>query len=127
MIWSMYDLKTGILTGRVYLCTVDKFLNMNIPDGCGAVEGRYDPSKFRVDVQNPSSAGDGTMTFNVVDYMPAAATPEQSNALKRDELIAQIVTLETSQHRAHREATLTGDHTRLQAIDDQIVALRAKL
>ena len=40
---------------------------------------------------------------------------------------AEIVALEATQHRAIREATLTGDKTRIQAIEDQIAALRAKL
>lgn len=44
-----------------------------------------------------------------------------------EEIKAQIVSLEAKQHRAIREATLTGDKTRIQAIEDQIAALRAKL
>ena len=40
---------------------------------------------------------------------------------------AQIVALEAGQHRAIREATLTGDKTRLQKLDDDIAALRSQL
>jgi hypothetical protein len=37
---------------------------------------------------------------------------------------SQIAALEAAQGRAIREATLTGNKTRLQAIDDQIASLR---
>lgn len=40
---------------------------------------------------------------------------------------SEIVALEATQPRAVREATLTGDKTRLQAIEDQIAELRTKL
>ena len=39
----------------------------------------------------------------------------------------QIVALETQQHRAIREAVLSGDKTRLLALEDQIKLLRAQL
>lgn len=37
----------------------------------------------------------------------------------------QILTLEAKQPRAIREALLSGDNTRVQALEDQIAALRA--
>lgn len=48
-------------------------------------------------------------------------------ARTRAETITKIQALEAKQPRAIREAVLTGDKVRLQAIEDQIVELRAKL
>ena len=52
---------------------------------------------------------------------------EQIKQAADSKVKAQIAALEATQGRAVREATLTGDKTRLQALDDQIAALRAQL
>ena len=52
---------------------------------------------------------------------------EQINEVANNKVKAQIAALEASQHRAIREATLTGDKTRLQKLDDDIAALRSQL
>ena len=52
---------------------------------------------------------------------------EQINEVANNKVKAQIAALEAGQHRAIREATLTGDKTRLQKIDDDIAALRSQL
>ena len=52
---------------------------------------------------------------------------EQINEVANNKVKAQIAALEAGQHRAIREATLTGDKTRLQKLDDDIAALRSQL
>lgn len=52
---------------------------------------------------------------------------EQINEANNVKVKAQIAALESGQHRAIREATLTGDKTRLQKLDDDIAALRSQL
>ena len=52
---------------------------------------------------------------------------EQINEANNVKVKAQIAALEAGQHRAIREATLTGDKTRLQKLDDDIAALRSQL
>ena len=52
---------------------------------------------------------------------------EQINDVANNKVKAQIVALEDQQGRAIREATLTGDKTRLQKLDDDIAALRSQL
>ena len=52
---------------------------------------------------------------------------EQINEVENNKVKAQIAALEAGQHRAIREATLTGDKTRLQKLDDDIAALRSQL
>lgn len=54
---------------------------------------------------------------------PPPKTPEQISA----EILAQIMALEATQPRAIREAVLTGDTSRLAAIDAEIAALRKQL
>ena len=52
---------------------------------------------------------------------------EQIDEITNNKIKAQIAALEAGQHRAIREATLTGDKTRLQKLDDDIAALRSQL
>ena len=54
---------------------------------------------------------------------PPPKTPEQINT----EIKAQIAALEATQPRAIREAILSGDNTRLAALDADIAALRTQL
>lgn len=54
---------------------------------------------------------------------PLPKTLEQ----QRDDIKAQIAALEASQPRAIREAVLTGNNTRLAALDAEIAALRRQL
>ena len=52
---------------------------------------------------------------------------EMIDEITNNKIKAQIAALEAGQHRAIREATLTGDKTRLQKLDDDIAALRSQL
>lgn len=51
--WHIFDLATGLLTGRSVSASIDdpEFLALNTPAGCGLVEGVSDPPSQRVDVQ----------------------------------------------------------------------------
>lgn len=72
---------------------------------------------------------------NNSDYAEYLMWVEQGNTADPADVITipvpsieeQIKQIEATQARAIREATLTGDHTRLKAIDDRIVSLRASL
>ena len=57
----------------------------------------------------------------------AAALAAEALDRTRKTLISRIEELEAKQHRAVREAMLTGDKARLQTIEDQIVLLRSEL
>lgn len=61
----------------------------------------------------------------VIARLPAQAAwnKQQNNVL----ILQQISALESRQHRAVREALLTGDKSRIQELENQIAALRAKL
>lgn len=48
MIWSFYDMLTGVFSGRRY-DGPDKFLERNTPTGFAAIEGVYDPVTQLVD------------------------------------------------------------------------------
>jgi len=50
MNWSFYDLGTGEFTGRRFSSPYPN--ELKIPDGCGAIEGAYDPFSWRVDLSN---------------------------------------------------------------------------
>lgn len=60
---------------------------------------------------------------------PGRADALAAEALDRTRktLVSRIEELEAKQHRAVREAMLTGDKARLQTIEDQIVLLRSEL
>ena len=52
---------------------------------------------------------------------------DQIKAIQDERIKAKILALESQQGRAIREAVLTGDKTRLTALDAEIAALRAQL
>lgn len=61
-------------------------------------------------------------------YVIYAKKPEeQIKAIQDERIKAKITALESQQGRAIREAVLTGDKTRLTALDAEIAALRAQL
>jgi hypothetical protein len=55
------------------------------------------------------------------------ANPAPTVEQQRAALIAQMNALEAGQHRATREAILSGDMSWLKKIDDEVAALRAQL
>lgn len=50
MIYSQYDLSTGLLTGRYSFCTKPDYRPPDKP-GMGWVEGRHDHTQWRVDME----------------------------------------------------------------------------
>lgn len=133
--YSFFHAQTGAVAGHVFL-TDDKLLvKQNTPDGHVAFEGRLDHLSQRVDV----------VTRKPVDYQPPAPSNDHEwdagsrrwklksaaqAALDAHRIAhADIVALEASQPRALRENALgvAGARERLQSIEDQIAALRAKL
>ena len=49
--YSLYDLSTGIFTGRLFTMLSARDLEANTPAGCGAVEGLHDQATKRVDLE----------------------------------------------------------------------------
>lgn len=123
--FSQYDASTGLFTGVTHSSTIDDpdYLARNTPDGRKFLEGVYDHQSKRVDLA----------TGEVVDYQPPAPSPEAQAALvkaaKRKAALQRITYLESKSLRAMREAILDpiGGTHRMQAIHDEIDALRADL
>jgi hypothetical protein len=139
--FSFYDPATGLFTGRTFSCDIGsdavraKVLATNTPAGLKSIEGLHDHLRSRVDAT----------TGAVVDYQPPQPSPDyewdatkkkwvlnataQAKQSARAAALATIATLESKQPRAVRESTLgvVGGRERLQAIETQIEALRAKL
>lgn len=134
---SFYHRETGMLARQRMTFETDdddKHVIDNTPQDHVAIKGHYDPLSQRVDVA----------TGQVVDYQPPQPSPDhawdettrrwnlnadvQRKADARRAALLQIATLERSQHRTMRELALgmDGAKERLQAIEDQIVAQRAK-
>lgn len=90
-------------------------------------------------IEMQDSATDGTLITNCVnggldasDLEERDVTPEEYAQLIAPQqaktlVLAQIAALEAKQDRSVREAILTGDTTRVKAINDEIIALRAQL
>lgn len=124
--WHFFNLSTGEFADRVFQATNDRDLKRATPEGCGAIEGRFDPLTQRVDVDNRV----------VVQWSNAKRIDELAAAAAAVNARAAIAKLESSQMRAIREDRLRpsergpGGKTpreRLQEIDDEIAILRAAL
>lgn len=132
--WRFYDPETGLFADRTFIGR-ESAAERNTPAGLVAVEGRYDHLSQRVDLE----------TGAVVDWQPPAPSEDHEwhadsrRWRKRADVVereanakatqSRIAELERMQLRALREAVL-GDEmakARLQAIDDEITALRPEL
>jgi hypothetical protein len=132
--YSLYEAASGLFTGKRLHCDDDALLSMRLPAGTLALAGAFDPRSQRLDLA----------TGKVVPYRPPAPSPDhewnasekrwQVKAPRGAEdriaiIYARIQTLEATQGRAVREATL-GDPTamkRLKDIDAEIKDLRKEL
>jgi len=132
-----YDERTGVLHGDTLAINANaghkEAAAANCPPGHKPIEGHFDPLSQRVDVA----------TGQVIDYQPEQPSndhewdaqvkrwrlnPEMAAAAEaRRTTLAKIRELEAGQARAVREAVLTGDPTRLAAIEAQIAELRRQL
>ena len=132
--YSLYEAATGLFTGKRLHWDDEGLLSVRLPAGTLALEGTFDHRSQRLDLA----------TGAVVGYRPAAPSGdhEWNSAEKRWQvkgvrgvesrtavIYARIHTLEATQGRAVREATL-GDATaikRLKEIDAEIKDLRKAL
>ena len=80
----------------------------------------FSPPETRVEVVGHRTQAEGYV-ISVTDH-GIGMSAEQINEANNVKVKAQIAALEARQHRAIREATLTGDKTRLQKLDDDIAA-----
>jgi hypothetical protein len=137
--WHYFDRATGIFTGQQFSTSVEDGAELsvaaNCPDGCGSIEGIYDTEAQRVDMASGL----------VIDYQPPQPTLDHewnvlakrwrltpAKQLARDASVTaqgRIEALERGALRTLREVALgkPGATARLQAIDDQIAALRVDL
>jgi len=141
--WSFYTAHDGLFTGQIFSAP-DNFLSYriakNTPQGCVAIEGRFDHLCQRVDL-----SGDG----DVVDYQPPAPddkhewNSDSKRWVLRQEVAqaraiiaashAEIQEIEKSGLRSMREALLSlldpesEAAKRLAQSDERVAALRASL
>ena len=138
MIWSFFDSRTGEILKRRFRGT-QKAVIRNTPAGATAIAGQYDRLSQRVDVatgevidyQPPAPSADHEWRESVNDGRPRwVKTAEVVQRERADRIArARIAELEAAQPRAIREHAL-GDESataRLQAIDQEIAALRGDL
>lgn len=99
----------------------DNSVQAALHESCGV------PEEPHVDVDDAAWAA--VSGYGMVRYVDGALVvgPQALKTANNTKLKAQIAKIESGQHRAVREATLTGDRARLQAIEDQIEALRKQL
>lgn len=129
--WTFYRLDSGELVAT-FASSSDDDLPRNIPPGCGAVPGEWDLETHRVDLAS----------LDVFQWRPprpslghewnaAAQAWEISAQARRLAALQRIAELEARQPRAIREAILdqfdSAARERLQAIDTEIMKLRAEL
>jgi hypothetical protein len=117
--FSFYDPKTGEFTGETISGSSPNLFALNIHEARPAIEGRYSRETHQVDLSG------------VTPRVVLRDKPRELSALEQHHnALAQIRTLEESQHRALREYTLNQSAEaldRLHLIDNQIAALRKQL
>lgn len=99
--WSFYRLDDGRFTGRRTSCAPEQ-LQAQTPDGCAALEGRFDHLSQRVDLA----------TGTVVDYVPPAPADTELETWAWDAATRRHVATPTLQ--AHKRMRL---HPVLAAIE----------
>ena len=114
--YAFYAATSGLFTGRHVTCQHEAIAR-NTPDGCAAVEGRYDKLSQRVDLA----------TGQVVAYeRPASEIAAEQQAARECQARQRIAALEGQQARRVRELLAPND-ARLEALDAEIATLRADL
>jgi hypothetical protein len=132
--YSLYEAATGLFTGKRLHCDDEGLLSVRLPAGTLALEGTFDHRCQRLDLVTGAVVGyrpnapSGDHEWNTAErrwQVKAARGAEDRTAL----IYARIQTLEATQGRAVREATL-GDAAamkRLKDIDAEIKDLRKEL
>lgn len=115
--WSFYSLETGLFTGRV--SSASKL--GKVPDGCGAMVGRYDRLSQRVDLD----------TGEVVEHRDEALNAARQREARARAARRRIARLEAQQARPLRELAIDPNNAaakqRLAEIDAQIAELRTDI
>lgn len=132
--WSIYHKGTGLFTGRTFTGP-HRFLEHNLPEQHGAVEGVHDHLSKKVHLE----------TGEIHEHQPPQPSehhiwhheskrwvhhPDVAAKLaRREEALQAIKHLESSQPRALREVALglPGGAERLAAIESKIATLRQQL
>lgn len=116
--FTFYHAQNGTIHGKQFTTSDDSLVAINTPDGYVPYNGILDPTKHMVDV--------ATGAVIHTDTLDRAAIARRSK--QRDAAI-QLNALERSQARVLRESVLgyKGAKEKLQAIDNQIAALRPLL
>lgn len=147
---TFFDKASGLMRG--HWSGAPELLALNTPAGCDWIEGHHELYAARVDIAQLSierTAHVAQQTEAPFKASAAVLTPQRPPAPSSDHewnaernrwqlsaaasrhqvAVAKIEALEQSQSRALREAALglAGGRERLQAIETQIVALRADL
>jgi hypothetical protein len=125
MIYSVYDLETGVFTGARVMTTTPELLPDAVPEGCGLVLGDWDHETHLVDL--------------ITGIVSVIAAPAPDWRIRKAELAsaayAAILQIESTQDRPVREALcalLAGIQptlataARVTAIDAQISAARTR-
>ncbi len=132
--YSLYEAATGLFTGKKLHVDDEGLLSARLPAGTLAIEGAFDQRCQRVDLATGAVVGyrppapSGDHEWNAAEkrwQVKAAPGAEARTAV----IYARIQSLEATQGRAVREATL-GDPTamkRLKNIDAEINDLRKEL
>ncbi len=121
--WSFYRLSDGTFTGREFSAPNDKAMSANTPEGCAAIEGRYDCQSQRVDLESGRVITDEAMREE--HERNASAERRRLGAL------TAIQALEQKQLRPMRELAIEPTNRtaadRLRSIEEEIAKHRQLL
>lgn len=131
--WAYYDTKSGRIVG--HFSGRSEAMERNVPDGCGCVEGRYDPESVRivdgepVDWVPPKPSDDHV--WSARDRRWRLSDEAAWREAEASRALAEIKRLEAKQARALRSVMLDPDDAEskqiLADIESGIAALRPKL
>jgi len=145
--WSIYRLSDGMFTGQQFGSSIPGHHVLNVPSGCGVMEGRHDHLCKRVEVTGDAWGDgiDGLSQRRVVDWRPPQPSSDHEwnqisqrwqltsdaseRAERRARALMRIAEVESRQPRAMREHALgyDGAAQRLRDLDAEIVSLRLEL
>jgi hypothetical protein len=118
-VFSFYRESDGLFTGRRITTNDMAALKRDTPEGCVALEGRYDRCRHRVDLA----------TGEVI--IDESLSADRDRERRRNAALQAIEELERRQHRPMRELAADPGNVeaaqRLAEIDEQIAQLRAQM
>lgn len=145
--WSFYRLDTGLFTGQTVTLADDTRLAASTPEGCGAAPGAFDPLAQAWDPNTgaavdyvppaPPDTDDATQVWDAgAKRWQAHATLAGAKKARKAPIQLQIDALQATQHEPLRavvmalgkgKAAPAGAMAKLQAVDDAIAPLQARL